>query len=39
MAEQDEPMQPAAYEPPAIADLPTGQPSSVCAMIVISPTE
>jgi hypothetical protein len=29
-----------AYEPPAVEDLPTDGPSSVCAMIVpISPTE
>jgi len=30
----------AAYEPPAVADLPTDGPSTVCAMIVpISTTE
>jgi hypothetical protein len=33
-------MDPAPYEPPAVEDLPTDGPSSVCAMIApISPTE
>jgi hypothetical protein len=28
-----------AYEPPTVSDLPTDGPASVCAMIIISPTE
>jgi hypothetical protein len=36
----NKPTQAEAYEPPAVSDLPTDGPSSVCAMIVvISPSD
>jgi hypothetical protein len=35
--EQQTPAQPPEYDPPAVEDMPTDGPSSVCAMVSISP--